>query len=425
MMPITPTDSDITPPFRTAAQTKEQDRPGQSGLLIEAQGLGKSYRVYQRHLDHLKEVLSVRRKRYSQEFWSLRDVSLQVRRGEAWGVIGENGAGKSTLLKLLCGVTLPSEGHVHSNGRISALLELGIGFHPEYSGRDNLTLSGALMGISQEELQTRLPKIIEFADIGSFIDRPLKTYSSGMMVRLAFALATCVDPDVLVTDEILAVGDEAFQKKCIRWMEDFLAGGGTLIFCAHNNYQVKKLCGKAMWIHQGQVKSLGAATSVVQEYADFLDAREPASNSEHAATSVARAAGDNRVTDIRLLNDHAEETSHFMFGQLLRAQITLEAGQGETKPPVVHIGLVRSDQVPIYGVSSDMDGAVPRCIGPQAYSIDYILPQLSLLPGRYCLRAHAMDSAGLRLFDTVEREFVVRGKNRELGLCQLVHRWQV
>ena len=424
-MPINSDEPHTTRSVSAANWPREQDGSGQSRLLIEAHGLGKSYRVYQRHFDHLREVLSPRRKRFSQEFWSLRNASVHIRRGEAWGVIGENGAGKSTLLKLLCGVTLPSEGQVRSHGRISALLELGIGFHPEYSGRENLSLSGALMGIPQEELHARLPKILEFADIGGFIDRPVKTYSSGMTVRLAFALATCVEPDVLVTDEILAVGDEAFQKKCIGWMEDFLAGGGTLIFCAHNNYQVKKLCGKAMWLHQGQVKSLGAATSVVQEYADFLDAREPALNSEQRMTSVAREAGENRVTDVRLLNDQAEETSHFVFGQLLRAQIRLEAGRGETKPPVVHIGLVRSDQVPIYGVSSDMDGAVPRCIGPHAYCIDYVLPQLSLLPGRYYLRAHAMDSAGLRLFDTVEREFLVRGKNRELGLCQLVHSWQV
>lgn len=404
------------------------NQPGQqtaSGLLIEAHGLGKSYRVYQRHLDHLKEVVSLRRKRFSEEFWSLRNVSVQVRQGEAWGVVGENGAGKSTLLKLLCGVTLPSEGQVRSNGRIGALLELGVGFHPEYSGRENLALSGALMGIPQDELSERLPKILEFADIGDFIDRPLKTYSSGMMVRLAFALATCVAPDVLVTDEILAVGDEAFQKKCIRWLEDFLAGGGTLIFCAHNNYQVKKLCGKAIWLHRGQVKSLGAASHVVQEYADFLETRGHDQQPEHPATSAIREAGENRVTGVRLLNDQAEETSHFLFGHLLRAEITLETGKGETKPPIVHIGLVRSDAVSIYGVSSDMDGATPRCIGPHTYRIDYVLPQLSLLPGRYYLRTHAMDSAGLRLFDTVEREFVVRGKNRELGLCQLVHSWHV
>lgn len=413
---------ELTPTFSGSVVNRSK-QPGASQLLIEAHRLGKAYRVYQRHLDRLKEVLSPRRKRFSQEFWSLRNVSLQVRRGEAWGLVGENGAGKSTLLKLLCGVTLPSEGQVKSRGRIGALLELGVGFHPEYSGRENLALSGALMGIAHGELSERLPQILEFAGIGDFIDRPVKTYSSGMIVRLAFALATCVDPDVLVTDEILAVGDEAFQKKCIRWMEDFLAGGGTLIFCAHNNYQVKKLCGKAIWLHQGQMKALGAASHVVQEYADFLEAREQDREGKRTVQSVGLEMDVNQVTGVRLLNEHVEETSHFLFGRPFRAEITLEAGRGETKPPVVHIGLVRGDQVPIYGVSSDMDGAVPRCIGPRVYRIDYSLPQLSLLPGRYCLRAHAMDSAGLRLFDTVEREFVVRGENREIGLCRLVHRW--
>ena len=393
-----------------------------SPLLLEAHGLGKSYRLYQRHLDRLKEVFSLGRRRFSQEFWALRNVSLEVYRGDAWGIVGENGAGKSTLLKLLCGVTLASEGHVRSAGRISALLELGIGFHPEYSGRENLALSGALMGLSQEELAERLPAITEFADIGDFIDRPLKTYSSGMTVRLAFALATCVEPDVLVTDEILAVGDEAFQKKCTRWMEDFLSGGGTLLFCAHNTYLVQKLCGKAVWLHHGQVRAQGAASSVVQEYAEFIEAR---SNGETADRPVAAlAAGENRVTDVRLLNGHAQETSQFHFGQPFRARIRVEAGTGETKPPVILLGIVRPDLVPVYGVSSDMDRVIPRHLEGRAYQIDYVMPQLSLLPGRYILRAHAMDSPGLRLYDTVEREFSVRGDTREIGLCYLPHTWE-
>ncbi len=393
----------------------------QPRLLVEAHGLGKSYRLYQRHLDHLKEVLWLGRRRFSEEFWSVRNVSLQVYQGDTWGLVGENGAGKSTLLKLLCGVTRASEGHVQSYGRISALLELGIGFHPEYSGRENLALSGALMGLSREEMAERLPAIVEFADIGDFIDRPLKTYSSGMAVRLAFALATCVEPDVLITDEVLAVGDEAFQKKCIRRMEHFLSNGGTLIFCAHNTYQIKKLCGKAVWLHRGQVRLLGAASSVVQEYADFIEAQE---NGETSARSSPSAAGENRVVDVRLLNGHAQETSQFYFGQPFRARVRVEAGTGETKPPVILIGIVRADFVPVYGVASDMDGAVPRHLEGRVHQIDYILPQLSLLPGRYVLRAHAMDSAGLRVFDTVEREFSVRGENRELGLCFLPHAWE-
>ena len=291
--------------------------------LIEACGLGKAYRLYQRPFDHLKEALSPTRKRFSQEFWPVRDVSLQVKPGQAWGLVGENGAGKSTLLKLLCGVTLPSAGQVRRHGRIGALLELGVGFHPEYSGRDNLALSAALMGLSPPELTDRLPAILEFADIGDFIDRPLKTYSSGMSVRLAFALATCVEPEVLVTDEVLAVGDEAFQKKCLRWMENFLADGGTLIFCAHNNYQVKKLCDHAVWLHHGQVQAVGRVASVVQDYADYIEAREQGYQSENRATNLAEnlaantaantaahadAAGENRVTAIQLLNEQAQQT---------------------------------------------------------------------------------------------------------------------
>ena len=261
--------------------------------LIEAHGLGKAYRLYPRHFDRLKEMLWLGRRRFSEEFWALRNVSLEVYRGDAWGIVGQNGAGKSTLLKLLCGVSLASEGQIRSAGRVSALLELGIGFHPEYTGRENLALSGALMGLGQDELDERLPAILEFADIGDFVDRPLKTYSSGMSVRLAFALATCVEPDVLVTDEILAVGDEAFQKKCIRWMEDFLAHGGTLLYCAHNTYQIKKLCGRAVWLHDGQVRTQGAASSVVQEYAEFIEAQGE-TNTDGDARPPGRRSGCGR-----------------------------------------------------------------------------------------------------------------------------------
>lgn len=399
--------------------------------LIEAQHLGKCYRVYNHHLDHLKELLSLGRRRLSQEFWALQDVSLRVERGEAWGVIGENGAGKSTLLKLLCGVTLPSQGQLFVRGRIGALLELGVGFHPEYTGQENLYLSGALMGLSREELQERIPAILEFAHIGDFIDRPLKTYSTGMTVRLAFALAAAVEPEILVTDEVLAVGDEAFQKKCIRWMEDFLAGGRTLIFCAHNSYQIKKLCGKAVWLQHGRVRSIGASHAVVQEYLEYIAEQEKGVKPERETKSevekgaeVALGAGENRVREVRVFNGKGEEPGEFHLGQPLRVHVTVETGVGEEKPPVVHIGLVRADGVPVYGVSTDMDDVTPRRIGERLYTVRYELPELSLLPGRYVLRVHSMDGAGLRLFDTLEREIVVRGDTRELGLCRLPHRWE-
>lgn len=392
-------------------------------VLIETHQLGKCYRLYRRRLDQVKEVLSFGRKRLAQEFWALRDVSLQVRRGEAWGVIGENGAGKSTFLKLLCGITLPSQGWLAVRGRIGALLELGIGFHPEYTGRENLYLSGALMGIGRDELRERLPAILEFADIGDFIDRPLKTYSSGMTVRLAFALATSVEPEILVTDEVLAVGDEAFQKRCIRWMERFLGGGGTLLLCSHNSYHVRKLCQQAVWLWHGQVRTTGEAHTVVQEYLEYLEEKARGQERGGSDPAAAVAAGENRVRAVIVGNGLGQATQVFSLGDPLHVHIVVEAGIGEERAPVVLIGLVQADGLPIYGVSTDMDGVVPRRMGERLYTIDYEIPELNLLPGRYLLRVHALDGAGLRLFDTVERHLLVRGATRELGVCRLPHRW--
>jgi lipopolysaccharide transport system ATP-binding protein len=400
-----------------AAHVREQ-------IVIEAHQVGKCYRIYRRPFDHLRETLSFGRKRLSQDFWALRDVSLQIRRGEAWGVIGENGAGKSTLLKLLCGITLPSQGRLSVHGRIGALLELGIGFHPEYTGRENLYLSGALMGLSREELQDRLPAILEFADIGDFIDRPLKTYSTGMAVRLAFSLATAVEPDMLVTDEVLAVGDEAFQKKCIRWMERFLSGGGTLILCSHNSYHVRKLCHRAVWLWQGRVRAVGEARAVVQEYLEYLEegARVRERRGEDRA-AVAVAAGENRVREVKIGNGEGGEVQMFSLGEPLQVRVLIETGVGEEHSPVVLIGLVRADGIPVYGVSTDMDGVVPQRVGERLYAIQYEITELGLLPGKYTVRVHALDGAGLRLFDTVEREIIVRGATREMGVCRLPHRW--
>lgn len=193
--------------------------------MIRGRELGKCYKLYARPVDRLREVLSPRGKVYHQDFWALREVSFSVVRGESWGIIGENGAGKSTLLKLVAGVTHPSQGSLEVTGRVGALLELGTGFHPEYTGRENIYFSAAMMGLSKPEAEALLPEIIDFAGLGDFIDRPVKTYSSGMFMRLGFSVATAINPDVLITDEVLAVGDESFQKKCVRRMEAFLARG--------------------------------------------------------------------------------------------------------------------------------------------------------------------------------------------------------
>ena len=234
-----------------------------------------------------------RPRRYHQDFWALRDVNLHLEAGQSCGIVGRNGSGKSTLLKLISGVTRPSSGTVEVAGRVGALLELGTGFHPEYTGRENIYFSAAMLGLEGAETEALAPEIIAFAELADFIDQPVKTYSSGMYMRLGFAVATSIRPDILITDEVLAVGDEAFQKKCIRRMEAFLDQGNTLLFCSHSMYHVQKLCQKAVWLDHGQVRAWGGAAEVTLAFEDYLrelEAREEEQQAETLPPDAGRPA---------------------------------------------------------------------------------------------------------------------------------------
>ncbi len=242
-------------------------------LTISAQALGKRYEIYAQPADRLKQMLLPRlqritrhgREKYFEEFWALRDVSFDVRRGETVGIIGSNGSGKSTLLQLICGTLHPSLGAVKTYGRIAALLELGAGFNPEFTGRENIYLSGLLYGISESDLRKRMDSILEFADIGEFIDQPVKTFSSGMYVRLAFAVAIHVDADTLVIDEALSVGDVRFTQKCMRFLREFQKRG-TLLFVSHDTGAVTSLCSRAIWLDRGRLIIDGPAREVTERY---------------------------------------------------------------------------------------------------------------------------------------------------------------
>ncbi|MEO8849147.1 MAG: ABC transporter ATP-binding protein, partial [Casimicrobiaceae bacterium] len=233
-----------------------------------------------------------------QVFRALDDVSFELSPGASLGVIGENGAGKSTLLKIIAGVIKPTRGSVVVNGRIGALLELGSGFHPEYTGLANIDLAAALLGLTPAEIAGKRDEIIAFADLGEHINDPIKNYSSGMVVRLGFAVATALDPDVLITDEVLAVGDESFQKKCIAWIERFLAGGGTLLLCSHSMYHVQKLCRNAIWLRDGEVVRHGDAASVTQAYLAYHEEKTAAAKAP-ISKAVATAAGVYAVQSLQ------------------------------------------------------------------------------------------------------------------------------
>src|SRR5439155_14353141 len=220
--------------------------------LLRLAGIGKDYPILDSVGGHVRTLLHLLRGRPAPHvFRALHDIDLTLQRGASLGILGENGAGKSTLLKILAGVIKPSRGDVEVRARIGALLELGSGFHPEYTGQQNIDLAAALLGMGASEIRRKRDDIIAFADIGQHIDQPIKHYSSGMVVRLGFAVATALRPEVLITDEVFAVGDESFQKKCIAWMEDYLKGGGTLVFCSHSMFHIQKLCRTAMWLQKG------------------------------------------------------------------------------------------------------------------------------------------------------------------------------
>jgi lipopolysaccharide transport system ATP-binding protein len=390
-----------------------------SGLLVEARGLGKTYPKVHRSGDRLRALGHLLfRGTDSDRISVLRDVDLDIHRGESLGLIGENGAGKSTLLKLITGVLTPSTGSVKVNGEIGALLELGAGFHPEYSGRDNVAMSAALHGLDGAELRKRLPEIIAFADIGDYIDEPVKHYSSGMVVRLGFAVIAALKPDLLVTDEVLAVGDESFQKKCVQWMKDYLAGGGTLILVSHSMYHVQKLCRHACWLRGGEIAMNGDVFDVTQAYLAYHE-RKSAPVQEQRES--ARGALEFSVLDVSLNGALSEKPLLLDAGDHLTIRSRTHSRDGRV--PCLAVGIVRADGTPVYGVSTDMDDCAPRRSADNEYICELEFRDLALLPGSYTVRVHPMDPEGVRVFDSMERGVTIRGASREFGLVRLAHRW--
>ena len=384
--------------------------------LLRLQGVGKDYAKVDAGHGRLRLVFDLLRGRgVASVFRALDDVSVEMRPGESLGIIGENGAGKSTLLKIVAGVAKPTRGRVEVNGRVGALLELGSGFHPEYTGLANIELAAALLGLTSAEIAAKREEIIAFADIGAHIDEPIKHYSSGMVVRLGFAVATTLAPDVLITDEVLAVGDESFQKKCVAWMESYLGGGGTLLLCSHSMYHVQKLCRSALWLKDGRVERSGPSAEVTQAYLAYHEdksarAKQPISASRAAATGV------YAVQSLELVP--AESVA-----QGDRLAVSGEVFSPDGRAPVVLVGIVRADGTPVYGVATDMDGVAPRRVAPDRFAFALTLPKIELLPGKYFVRVHALDPEGVRLFDHVERALVVTGETREMGMVRLAHRW--
>ncbi|MBT8038913.1 MAG: ABC transporter ATP-binding protein [Gammaproteobacteria bacterium] len=388
--------------------------------LVRVEGVSKFYPRVHRPGERLRAFAALLAGKPAGEGAEvLHDVSLEVSRGQSFGIIGENGAGKSTLLKILTGVITPSCGQVAVNGRTAALLELGAGFQPEFSGIDNVRMKAALLGIGARRLDRKMDEILAFADIGDYVYEPVKHYSSGMIVRLGFAVVAASDPELLITDEVLAVGDESFQKKCIRWIERFLEQGNTLLMVSHSMYLVQKLCQKAIWLHEGRTKKLGDVFPVTQSYLAWHEDKNAAERRHRR--SLTGTSGHYRIASFHLTGVENDGSAVLPHGGGLEAELVLNSPDG--RAPVALVGVMRADGTPVYGVASDFDAVQPERLDGERFRYLIRFTDLPLLPGTYSLRGHAMDPEGIRLFDTAEVRFSVAGESREMGIVRLPHRW--
>lgn len=393
---------------------------------IVAEGLGKRYLIYDTPGDRIKELWPWSKKTYHREFWALRDVSFRMATGDSLGIIGENGAGKSTLLRILARTTTASNGTVAVLGSVGALLDLGAGFHPDYTGKENVYLSGAIMGFSRAAMEEKIEEIIEFSGLQEFIDQPVKTYSSGMYVRLGFTLATAIDPDILIIDEVLAVGDEGFQRKCIARIERFLEQQKTMVLCSHATYLVKKLCKSAIWLDHGRIMRIGRASEVCDEYQDFVRRKEREEGAAQSAAPTPAAKQTHGIPveliEARICDEQGRERDLFSVGETIRVRMVADAHDYK-EIPMLSIGIVRNDGAALYGLTTEMDDVQPRSMGGSRYGLVLELPKAQLLPGRYEIRMHTLDRLGVRLMDTKVQEIVIRGETGELGIYRVEHRW--
>jgi lipopolysaccharide transport system ATP-binding protein len=420
-----------------------------SEAVLSVNGLGKEYRLYDHPRDRLRALLTGRSKHRSH--WALRDATFALHRGQCMGVIGDNGAGKSTLLKLIVGTLQPSNGSIKRAKRVTAILELGAGFHPDFSGRDNLYFGGSLIGIAADEMKQLEDSIIAFSELGEAIDRPVKTYSSGMVVRLAFALVTAVEPDVLIIDEALAVGDQHFQKKCVERITSFRNNGCTILFCSHSLYHVRHLCNVALWLDGGQVRAFGETETVLAAYELHTRARDavapPTLPDFRSADAVQPNAEDNADTGSQSPVHHAEDgtQNHATGGTASLVSLTI-ANLGDGEPPLLNakdlmitvVARVHTDECPsiaimleqshgvgITSMATHAEGIKPTRVGHGLWQITLTFTDLPLHTGDYVVSAYLFDSQGLVVYDEWYHHQHFKYVNPSLtpGLVRLPHQW--
>jgi ABC-type polysaccharide/polyol phosphate transport system ATPase subunit len=388
-------------------------RPGE----IRVEGASRRFRVHAQETRTLKELV-IRGRSKAREVWALRDVGFAVEPGHAVGLVGRNGSGKTTLLRLLSGIVKPTGGRVAVGGRVGALLELGAGFHPDFSGRDNVFLSGSIYGLSRADVRRHFDEIVHFAGLEQAIDLPVRTYSSGMQMRLGFAIAAHLEADVLLLDEVFAVGDEEFQRKCFGRIFEFKQAGGTIVFVSHDAASVERLCERAILLREGRVEFDGSThDAIVAYHRQLAGERDP---EERAAGLKEWGSGEARIVEATLLGPDGDERTQFLAGEPFSLRLRIEAAE-ELAPPRLTYELRDSSSLLLATGSADTaelgwDGAV---------DVRFDVPELPLRDGRFGLRFGLTDSAGDQLYHWLDDalQFVVYPDGEETGLVRIEGRW--
>lgn len=361
---------------------------------ISVNEVSKYFRQYHEKNQYLKTALLRGRRARYEEFWAVKDVSFEIPVGATFGIIGSNGSGKSTLLKCLAGILIPDKGSITHHGKVVALLELGAGFHPDLSGRENIYLNGAILGMTRTEIEDKFNEIVEFSGLGDFIDTPVKNYSSGMVVRLGFAIAINVDPEILIIDEVLAVGDASFQLKCLEKIDEFRRLGKTVVLVSHGLDQIVKLCSTVIWIEKGDVKLIGPALDVVNEYSGMSYGAEPV---EEGDVGKRWGSHEIEITKVELLDENGVEPKIHLTGR----SMTIRMHYSAHKPLAdviagVRITLPMGENV--WGANSKRRGTLfPRLEGDG--HIDLHIPELPLLEGSYDLTLDLADLTEIHSYD--------------------------
>jgi ABC-type polysaccharide/polyol phosphate transport system ATPase subunit len=411
-------------------------------VAISIRDLTKSYRLFGRRsqFQTLKSALLRRELVPSPEssITALRGVTFDIAKGESFGVVGRNGSGKSTLLKIISGILKPTNGLVSAHGRVSALIELGAGFHPEISGRENIYINGIMLGLSRKEIDRRFDRIVEFAGIGDFLDQPVKTYSSGMYVRLGFAVAVHVDPEILLVDEILSVGDEEFSAKCIAKIQEMKARGTTLVFVTHQLSLVRELCDRAAWIDKGVLQSLGDPTRVVDDYLQEVSGKRIVQDEEDEAGEIDAPADEEErdpneeerwgsqevvLTEVTLRDAKGRQLVALGSQEPVVIDVAVHANEPQ-KDFVFGVGIYHADGTCVYGTNTEIEAYRPDILDGEG-RVRFIIPSLDLVAGTYRLDV-AVHTRNGRAFDYRRGvlRFIVGSSFHETGVYRPPHEWQ-